>query len=85
MFDVDTKPELEPIVNMVNSIGLNLIEIIPTPHGFHVFVEAFNPSILEKNGITTSGEDYILPDGKTKFTYREECNTILYAADSKSL
>lgn len=82
MFDVDKKDDVQTIKDFVSEIGIKVVETIPTINGAHIFVEAFNPSLL--NGLETRQEDYILPSGES-FTYRPDCNTILYASTSKSL
>jgi hypothetical protein len=85
LLDIDDINSLDYISDFVKEIGLTIVEIIPTMHGYHLLVEAFNPAILERGGAIKRGEDYVLPDGKSRFTYREESNTILYAVNTKSL
>lgn len=81
MLDLDDSDlnSLNLLIESLEALGLIVVETIPTLNGYHVLVEAFNPKLLLKDGMTKNGEDYILPSGTVKFTYREECNTILYA------
>jgi len=82
MLDVDNKDHVEAIINCIKEIGITVVATIPTINGAHVFVEVFNPKLLDK--LETRGEDYVLPGGES-FTFRTECNTILFASTSKSL
>ena len=81
MFDLDdlNPDNLDTLIKFIDGLGLSIAATVPTPNGYHVLVEAFNPKILLKSGMKKIGEDYILPDGRVRFTYRNECNTILYA------
>ena len=75
MFDIDDKESLQYISNYIDGIGIKIVESIPTPLGYHLIVEAFNP--IKLGSLQKKGEDYILPNS-SRFTYREDCNTILY-------
>lgn len=82
MFDVDKKEDVDTIIEYVKGVGIKVIETIPTLNGAHVIVEVFNPRLLDS--LQTKQEDYILPGGES-FTFRPDCNTILYASTGKSL
>jgi hypothetical protein len=82
MFDIDKKEDVGAIIEYVTGIGIKVIDTIPTLNGAHVIVEVFNPRLLDS--LQTKQEDYILPGGES-FTFRAECNTILYASTGKSL
>jgi hypothetical protein len=75
LFDIDKIEDKDAIINMIHEKNITISGIIPTPNGCHVLVEAFNPGLLMKY---KSYEDYILPGGE-KFTFRPDCNTILFA------
>jgi hypothetical protein len=75
VFDVDEPENTDKIVEIVNKAGISLVDILQTPNGSHILVEAFNPKKLESY---RKGEDYEFPSGE-KFTFRPDCNTIIYA------
>lgn len=82
MLDIDKKEDVEAIINYMSGLGIVVIDTLPTINGAHVVVEVFNPTLL--SSLKTKQEDYILPGGES-FTFRTECNTILYASTGKSL
>ncbi len=75
MFDVDEGSHKDNIIGWLEKYNIKIITSLPTPNGHHIIAEAFNPSVIKEY---KQGEDYVFPDGE-KCTYREECNTILYA------
>lgn len=77
MFDVDEAEKCDGIIAFLRENRINVLFKIPTPNGYHIIAEAFNPSCIAKY---KKGEDYVFPDDIGRCTYREECNTILYAS-----
>ena len=79
MLDVDKIEDKDAIVEFLQKLNIVITAIINTPHGCHILVEVFNPSILIlKSEAKKLGEDYELPGGE-RFTFRPDCNTILFA------
>ena len=77
MFDVDNKEDKDPILEFLLKNKVEIVDTIETPNGCHIVVKVFNPKIIDsyKDG----DEDYVLP-GEHRFTFRPDCNTILYAS-----
>ena len=76
MLDVDNPDDKDPIVEFLQKNKITVADILETPNGYHIVVKVFNPRILEN--YKAEQEDYVLPGGY-RFTFRPDCNTILYA------
>lgn len=77
MFDVDNKEDKDPILEFLLKNKVEVVDTIGTPNGCHIVAKVFNPKII--NSYKDGDEDYVLPGGH-RFTFRPDCNTILYAS-----
>ena len=77
MFDVDDPKDKDPIVEFLSKNNITLVGVLETPNGYHIVVKVFNPKLIVDYKV--GDEDYVLPGGH-RFTFRPDCNTILYAA-----
>lgn len=79
MLDVDNPLWINRIEEFCKSKDINVVAKLKTPNGYHLIVEAFNPS-----KVTFRGEDLMISED-CWCTLRKDCNTVIYSVDNKSL